>query len=58
MRTISKLLAASPALPAFGALAHPGHGLGDGAHWHASDAWGWALALAVAAAVVWFIRRK
>ena len=46
-------LALSPA-----AWAHSGHGLGDGTHWHATDAWGWALGLAVAAFAVWLSRRK
>jgi uncharacterized membrane protein AbrB (regulator of aidB expression) len=37
--------------------AHDGHGAA-GAHWHATDAWGFiALAIALAAAV-WFSRRK
>jgi len=39
------------------ATAHDGHGP-SGAHWHATDAWGFiALAIALAAAV-WFSRRK
>jgi hypothetical protein len=39
------------------AVAHDGHGL-SGAHWHASDAWGY-VALAVAVAVgVWLSRGK
>ena len=46
-------LAVSPA-----AWAHSGHGLGDGTHWHATDAWGLALALAVGAAALWLGRRK
>ena len=58
MRTISKLVAAGPALLAFHAMAHPGHGLGEGSHWHASDAWGWGLGLVAAAAALWFSRRK
>ena len=40
------------------AWAHSGHGLGDGTHWHATDAWGWALGLAVVAATLWLSRRK
>ena len=58
MRTISKLLPALMAGWTGQAMAHGGHGLGEGSHWHASDAWGWALALAAAAAALWFIRRK
>jgi hypothetical protein len=39
------------------AAAHDGHGP-SGAHWHATDTWGFvALAIALAAAV-WFSRRK
>ena len=39
------------------AFAHEGHGL-SGAHWHATDSWGWlALAVAIAAAL-WTARRK
>ena len=46
-------LAISPA-----AWSHSGHGLGEGTHWHATDAWGLALALAVGAAALWLGRRK
>ena len=39
------------------AVAHDGHGAA-GAHWHASDAWGF-VALAVAAALyIWFRRGR
>lgn len=40
------------------AHAHPGHGQPHASHWHATDAWGWALGLAVAAVVLWLMRRK
>lgn len=40
------------------AQAHPGHGEGGALHWHAFDAWGWALALAAAAGAWWWSRRK
>ena len=46
-------LAAAP----FATFAHEGHGLG-GAHWHATDAWGFVAVAAVAVAAIWFIRRK
>jgi len=39
------------------AWAHEGHGLG-GAHWHATDAWGFALALAIGAAAWWWWRGR
>jgi hypothetical protein len=51
--TIAMLLVA----PAW-ALAHPGHDAPTAVHWHAHDAWGWALGLAVAAVLVWLARRK
>lgn len=40
------------------AHAHPGHGQLQASHWHATDAWGWALGLAVAAVALWLMRRK
>jgi hypothetical protein len=46
------LLAACASTPA---LAHDGHGL-SGSHWHGSDAWGFALVLAIAVAA-WLITR-
>jgi hypothetical protein len=57
---LSRLVVSIPSMAAFSplALAHAGHGLGDGAHWHPTDTWGWALALAVVAAAVWLARRK
>ncbi len=39
------------------ALAHEGHGL-IGSHWHASDTWGFLLAGAVIAMVLWTRRGK
>jgi hypothetical protein len=45
------------ALTSGAALAHEGHGL-DGAHWHATDAWGWIALAAVVAAAIWAARRK
>ncbi|WP_280154662.1 hypothetical protein [Piscinibacter sp. XHJ-5] len=37
--------------------AHEGHGL-TGAHWHATDLWGFVALGAVAALAVWLRRRK
>ena len=54
----SRRLAAAAAAISPAAWAHPGHGLGDGTHWHATDAWGWMLGLAVAAFALWLARRK
>lgn len=44
------------ALAAWGgtALAHDGHGLGNSAHWHATDALGFVLAAAALAVAVYF----
>ena len=53
-RTTLSLLMGLPAL----AGAHPGHGEPGTVHWHAHDAWGWALGLAVAAVLFWLARRK
>ena len=54
MKTLASLLLA---LTAGASLAHEGHGL-NGSHWHASDAFGYAvLGLAVVLAV-WAARRK
>ena len=39
------------------AFAHDGHGL-PGAHWHATDAWGYVVVAAIAVAALWFARRK
>jgi hypothetical protein len=39
------------------ALAHEGHGL-EGAHWHATDSWGWIALAVVVAAAIWAARRK
>jgi len=53
MRTLPWLLAAA----VFPARAHEGHGLA-GAHWHATDAFGFVALLAVLAAVAWWRGRK
>jgi hypothetical protein len=44
-------------LAAGAAQAHGGHGL-DGAHWHATDAWGWLALAAGVALLVWMRRGK
>ena len=53
-RTLAAVLAATGG----SAMAHSGHGLGAGSHWHASDGWGFALVLALAATAWWLGRRK
>ena len=40
-----------------GAQAHDGHGM-SGAHWHATDAVGWVVAIALAIAGWYFGSRK
>jgi hypothetical protein len=37
-------------------FAHEGHGL-TGAHWHATDVWGFVVVGGLCAAAVWFSRR-
>ena len=44
-------------LAAGSAVAHDGHGL-SGAHWHATDAWGWVALAAGVALVLWLRRGK
>ena len=44
------------ALPAT-ALAHDGHGL-PGAHWHATDLWGFVALLAAIGALAWWSRKR
>ena len=59
MRTTNKHFFAALLMSAAGvAQAHPGHGQAALSHWHASDAWGWAIGLAGALAVAWWLRRK
>ena len=53
MRTLPWILTAA----SFSAHAHPGHGLG-GAHWHATDAFGFIAGLAAVGAVLWWRGRK
>lgn len=58
MTDLRSLLFTVPGLlAAAAAQAHEGHGQ-EGLHWHAFDAWGWVALAAVAAAALWFARRK
>lgn len=52
MKTASLLIALPVA-----ALAHEGHGL-SGAHWHATDLWGFAALLAAIGALAWWSRKR
>jgi len=54
-RALSTLIGA--ALMSSVAFAHDGHGL-SGAHWHATDSWGWLVLAVVVAAAVCLARRK
>jgi hypothetical protein len=58
MTSLKSLLAAGAALAATTARAHEGHGLPGPSHWHATDAVGLVLAVAVAAGAWLWIRRK
>ncbi|CAG0931749.1 hypothetical protein PLCT1_01887 [Planctomycetaceae bacterium] len=53
----SALIACSLAVPPWLAAAHDGHGLG-GAHWHATDVWGFVALAVVAGAAIWWCKRK
>jgi hypothetical protein len=44
-------------LAAGSAAAHEGHGL-EGAHWHATDAWGWLILGVGVALLVWMRRGR
>ncbi len=53
---LRRSLAASLAWTSCLALAHEGHGLGGGSHWHATDTLGLLIGAAAVAAVIWFTR--
>jgi hypothetical protein len=40
------------------AQAHPGHGMPEPAHWHASDVLGFVAVVAVVAGLLWWRNRK
>ena len=54
LRSVTGLLS----LAAFNVHAHPGHGILQDAHWHASDAWGFVAVAALAALALWLSGRK
>jgi hypothetical protein len=55
---MKQLIAACATLgPPLLAMAHDGHGT-QGVHWHATDTWGFVALALVAAAALWFGRRK
>jgi hypothetical protein len=51
MKKITLMLSSAIGAAAF---AHDGHGLGDSAHWHATDALGFVIAAALLAVAVYF----
>ena len=57
MQLSRRLACAATALLAGAAAAHEGHGLA-GAHWHASDTWGFIVVAALAALAIWLSRGK
>ncbi len=40
------------------ALAHEGHGIDGASHYHATDVWGFVIALAIGAVMWWMGRNK
>lgn len=54
---LPRLFTAILALAASAGWAHEGHGL-SGSHWHATDVFGFALALAVGALMWWWSKNK
>jgi hypothetical protein len=55
---MKSLLTAALAVLPLAAVAHRGHGLPAGGHWHATDTPGLLLVAAGAAGAWWFSRRK
>ncbi len=54
---VNTFAVAAASIAASAARAHDGHGAA-GAHWHATDAWGFVLVGALVAAALWLGRRK
>jgi hypothetical protein len=57
MKPLTPFILLLGAMPHLGAWAHDGHGL-SGAHWHASDALGFAVAIVVGVAAWYLGNRK
>ncbi len=53
-KLVSKITGTACLLPA-AVFAHDGHGLA-GSHWHATDAWGFAVVAGLIALAVWLSR--
>ena len=56
--TLWRSLTVLVSLAAGAVHAHPGHGIAQQAHWHASDAWGFVVVGALAALAIWLSGRK
>ena len=54
---MKKLISFLALLPLFG-HAHEGHGIEGASHYHATDVWGFVIALAVGAVMWWMGRNK
>jgi hypothetical protein len=57
-RRTTPALVATLLWPLQGALAHEGHGLPGGSHWHASDTVGLLVAGGLAALAIWLTRGR
>jgi hypothetical protein len=57
MTTMKHQLCAWALIASSASWAHDGHGP-VGTHWHATDAWGFGLALAAAATALWWRGRQ
>jgi hypothetical protein len=58
MKTVSSLLIFAATVVPTSATAHDGHGIPSTMHFHASDAWGFAMLAAVAVGVFFLARKK
>ena len=54
---MKKLLSLFAVLPTL-VLAHEGHGMAGASHYHATDVWGFVIALAVGTVMWWMGRNK
>jgi hypothetical protein len=54
MKTLFSLITSLPVL----AFAHEGHGIEGASHYHATDAWGFLVALAIVVTMWWMGRGK
>jgi hypothetical protein len=57
MKFAKRLATSAALLSACAAIAHDGHGL-SGAHWHATDTWGFVCVAMLAALALWSSRNK